>query len=157
MKKKSVIFSIIFAILLIAIAFLTYKIIQIKNDENNKNINNNINNNISNILSEKELKNIANNLIKQKINNLNSNTNENTNNVVDEEATEENVIQSNINNKEKAIQIAQKDWGIDDSVYFYFEQIDDKGKYVIAVIKKSDSKVWIRYYIDIENETYTTK
>ena len=54
-------------------------------------------------------------------------------------------------NEEKAIDIAEKEWGEDDSVYFEFDHVDSKGNYVISVRQKSTTKALAWLTIDVEN------
>jgi len=54
-------------------------------------------------------------------------------------------------NKEKAIEIAKKEWGEDDSVYFEFDEIVSNGNYRIAVRQKSTTNTLVWYIVDIEN------
>lgn len=54
-------------------------------------------------------------------------------------------------NEEKAIDVAKKEWGTDNSVYFEFDHVDSKGNYVISVRQKSTTKALAWMTIDIEN------
>ena len=112
------------------------------------------------------------NLVKNEIKNQISNENEIDKSIVENKVTEENKVQEEIivdeqqevqidkiekeeDNKQKAINIAKKDWGEDKTVYFTFEQIDDNGNYIVYVRESNTTRDICWYTIDINNETFT--
>lgn len=112
------------------------------------------------------------NLVKNEIRNQISNENEMDNSIVENNVIEENKVQEEIivdeqqevqidkiekeeDNKQKAINIAKKDWGEDKTVYFTFEQIDDNGNYIVYVRESNTTRDICWYTIDINNETFT--
>ena len=71
-----------------------------------------------------------------------------------EQEVDKQTIQKEENNQEKAINIAKKDWGEDNSVYFSFEGIDESGKYMVCV-RDQETRALRFYKIDINTGTFT--
>lgn len=147
MNKKVLIYVIV-VILVICAGVLTVKNM-VKDDktiETSKNYNN----------IETENKFVENvNTIENKMENdiENKTEDEDKNTEMESEPTnpEEKEDKNKDGNKEKAIEIAKKEWGEDDSVYFEFDKIDSNGNYRIAVRQKSTTNALVWYTVDIEN------
>jgi len=116
--------------------------------ETSKEYNKTVNENkIENSVSENK-----NNEIENKIENDITNTNEedkSENNISEDIDVENKEGATEKQDKEKAIEIAKKDWGTDSSVYFDFDHIDSDGNYVISVRDKS-TKAIFWYTVDVE-------
>lgn len=165
-KKEIIIGTIIAVILVIAIVLLTIKLINIrKNKQNDENIDENIV--IENEIIDNEVDNELNNesesvIENETINDENDNTTyENTaQNKIEstpiadsEQEVDEQTIQKQQSAQEKAISIAKKDWGEDNTVYFSYEG-NNNGKYRVCV-RKADTTYAIRYYIiNVNNGTF---
>lgn len=121
---------------------------------------------------EENVKPTSSNLVKNEISNQISNENEINNSIIENKVLEENKVQEEIivdeqqevqidkikkeeDNKQKAINIAKKDWGEDKTVYFTLEQIDDNGNYIVYVRETNTTRDICWYTIDINNETFT--
>lgn len=151
MKKNKVIIIILIFALIIISAFLTNELIQYINDENKKNIKTNTN--INNTIKNEENINSSNNYINENENN--NNNNNSNNNQIDEEATEQNIIQTNLDNQQKAIQIVKENWGEDSTVYFRYDDITAKGEYIICVRDKETTNALYFYTVNVETGAFT--
>lgn len=75
---------------------------------------------------------------------------------------EENEIENNASEtknteltpEEQAKQIAQDNWGEDDTVYFSYDGKDEKGRYIICVREAETTKALYWYYVDVETGTF---
>lgn len=167
-KKKIIVATIISIILVIAIVLLTIKLINIRKNkqditvinenlviENKMDSNNEINNEPSNETQDSNeiQNNIENNTIDEDIA---QNTIQSTPVADPEQEVDKQTIQQEDDNKEKAINIAKKDWGEDNSVYFSFEGVNN-GKYTVSV-RETDTTRAIRYYhINVSDESFETE
>lgn len=70
---------------------------------------------------------------------------ENKNEVVNEEVT--------LNDEEKAIELAKKEYGSTDSVYFRIEQIQSNNIYIVSVRDSQTTRDLAWYTVDIKNNT----
>lgn len=143
---KKIICVVIAIILIVSGCLVAKKIIDNKKTIETSTKNNNVseNNTINKI--ENEIKNeVANNAVQ---NNVDPNGQEENNQTEPEEKdvnkTEEKKAE------EKAIEIAKKDWGSDNSVYFSYEYKDNKGRYIISVREKTTTKATYWYTVDVE-------
>lgn len=148
MKKKTIIYIIVFIILILMAVFLTYQLVEIRNNKGNNALNIVLNNSNNTNNMNNTVNNIVNNIIE---NNVITNT-------IDEEAVDNETVQTNVSNIEKAIEIVQNNWGVDDTVYFSYDEknpTNSKGEYVICVRDKQTTyeKYW--YYVNIDSGTFT--
>lgn len=158
-KKTIIISSIIAVILVIIVVLLTIKLIKIKKESKtsgtvNENVTteNIFNNIVENDLNEQEddLEDNENSL-NQTISN--EETAQNKPIVDPEQEVDKETIQKQENNQEKAIGIAKKDWGEDNSVYFYYEGINNE-KHVVSVRKVDTTRTVRYYYINISTGNF---
>ena len=81
---------------------------------------------------------------------------EETNNEENSNAQETNTSngeESSIGNEEKAIQLAQKQYGTTDGVYFRIEQTLSNGVYEVSVRDEETTMEYAWYTIDVKNGT----
>lgn len=151
MNKKSIIITILVIIAVALAIFLTAKLSNIENkndnivsmekiDETNLTDSQNIINN-KNIIEE----NVVDNTIENNINNTNKNTDSSS--VVSDEITDTEDY------KEKAIRLVKEDWGEDDSVYFDIAEIEENGIYKVCVRDKNTTNEVMWYEVDVVNNT----
>lgn len=160
-KRIITISTIIVIILVIGIILLGFKLIDIKKKKENiaainENIitENEINNNV--IKNENDVDNEINNEVENNVNQniVNDNATTETPIADPEQEVDKQTIQKEENNQEKAVNIAKKDWGEDNSVYFSFEGIDESGKYMVCV-RDQETRALRFYKIDINTGTFT--
>ena len=70
----------------------------------------------------------------------------------DEDIHEKKDDETTKNNREKAIEIAKKDWGQDNTVYFSFDSVDENGYYKICVRNVTTTRAIFWYTIDVKEE-----
>jgi len=114
-----------------------------------------------------EYKNVVNNVQEDKEENVieNTVTNTVTNDVEEEKEPEKeetktpaaNVGQTGEDDRQKAINIAKKEWGEDDNVSFKIDEQSEDGKFVISVVDKNTTKVVFWYSVDVKNNTIEEK
>ena len=164
-RKTIIVSSVIAVILIVLIILLAIKLRKVENGNNDKN---------ENILKdENEIENIAkeyevNNIIEEKIK---DDEEEKENEIKDDDTEEKDkeeekvadpkqevdkqTIKKQESSKEKALNIAKKDWGKDSTVYFSFEGTDD-GKYIVSVREIKTTHTLRTYKIDVNSETFET-
>ena len=151
LNKKSIIITVLVIIAVTLAIFLTAKLSNIENkndnivsmekiDETNLTDSQNIINN-KNIIEE----NVVDNTIENNINNTNKNTDSSS--VVSDEITDTEDY------KEKAIRLVKEDWGEDDSVYFDIAEIEENGIYKVCVRDKNTTNEVMWYEVDVVNNT----
>ncbi len=151
LNKKSIIITVLVIIAVALAIFLTAKLSNIENkndnivsmekiDETNLTDSQNIINN-KNIIEE----NVVDNTIENNINNTNKNTDSSS--VVSDEITDTEDY------KEKAIRLVKEDWGEDDSVYFDIAEIEENGIYKVCVRDKNTTNEVMWYEVDVVNNT----
>ncbi len=107
---------------------------------------NNVSNNQSSINKNDDKKNTDDIDKKEEtVNNEQENNQENKNEVVNEEVT--------LNDEEKAIELAKKEYGSTDSVYFRIEQIQSNNIYIVSVRDSQTTRDLAWYTVDIKNNT----
>lgn len=162
-KKRLIIAISAMVIILVITVLLVIKLISInKNKENeiveeNNNIkidNNELEENvIENKVNENEqLNNIENNESPSGTE-VNGENNQSTPVADPEQEVDKQTIQKQETDKEKAINIAKKDWGTDNSVYFSFEGTNN-GKSIVSVRSNDTTRALRYYYININNGTF---
>lgn len=137
---------------------------------NADNINNNEVKDVVNQVKDKitnEFKNIVNDVKQDKEENIIENAvtntiiNDNVEEKVDDtENTKEpasNIGQTGEDDRQKAINMAKKEWGEDDNVSFKIDEQSEEGKFVISVVDKSTTKVIFWYSVDVKNNTIEEK
>ena len=67
--------------------------------------------------------------------------------------TETNAAQTGDADRQKAINMAKKEWGEDENVSFKVDEQTENGKYTISVVDKSTTKVIFWYSVDVKNNT----
>lgn len=156
-KKVIVVSSILAIVLVIAIILLTLKLINIRKAEPaNENIE--LENEVENNIIDNEIENeiIENNINEDTPENQyeEQNTNKNTQIVDPEQEVDKQTIEKQASDQEKAIDIAKKAWGEDNTVYFSFDSKDSNGNYRICVREKSTTHTLRTYVIDVNNGTF---
>lgn len=118
-----------------------------KNDNKvNNNANNNANNTVNNTENNKqdnEVNNIVNNNVNNNTNNTTVNNTQNT--VVNEEVT--------VTDEQKAIDLAKKEFGTTEGVYFKKEQTQGNGIYIVSVRDSETTKALEWYTVNVKNGT----
>ena len=109
------------------------------------------NTNYQNIISE-------NNTIDNKVKNATNNaTNTFSNNVVNtiknNSISNTPAIPAITDDKQKAIELVENEWGVDDTVSFSFEYINEKGEYVVAVKDRIRATVRCYFRVNLTNNT----
>lgn len=84
-----------------------------------------------------------------KKNNLSENTVE-----AEENKMKESSVPSTENKEEQAKEIVKNNWGEDDSVYYSYDGIDEKGRYIICVRDNATTRALFWYYVDIETGSF---
>lgn len=144
---KKFIYVLIAIILIVCGCLLAKNIIDNKETvETSQNFNNVIEN--TNRIENKLNNGSTNNIVQN--NTIKNETIENKNEEDGQGEKEQNKEEQTMENK--AINLAKKDWGTDDSVYFSYEYKDNKGRYVISVRNKETTKAEFWYTIDMETE-----
>lgn len=77
--------------------------------------------------------------------NKQDNNQENKNEIVNEEVT--------LNDEEKAIELAKKEYGSTDGVYFRIEQIQSNNIYIVSVRDSQTTRDLAWYTVDLKNNT----
>lgn len=164
MKKITKVLWVILAILIIIFAgnMLAKYIHTVQTNANN--INQNTINEIVNQVRN-NIKNEIHNQIDEKVQNEIENIIENTiTNDVEENEDEENQKEPETNgaqtgedDRQKAINMAKKEWGEDENVSFKIDEQTENGKFVVSVVDKSTTKVIFWYSVDVKNNTIEEK
>ena len=170
MKRRTKI--IIFIVVIVAILLPIYLLSAVnKKIEERDNSTINMQKNAVTDKTENKIKNTSTNSISEANNTTanittteNNETKETTENNTTDNTTTNNNLNSNteevsVNNpEEKAIQIAKKDWGEDDSVYFSYDGIDGgTGNYIIGVRDRENTYIKCWYYVNVKLGTFTVK
>ena len=169
MSNKRKIFCIVAMIILIlTIVLLVARLVVILKNKNNSNkmtenavIENEIDyNNISNEFQENNVEEneISENIVNE-VENKVGDTVERTPVADSEQEIDKQTIEKQENNQQKAINIAKKDWGDDNSVYFSLESEnpDANGNYTVCVRENSTTHVIRTYIVNVINETLTVQ
>ena len=163
-RKKLIIVSIVIGVILIITIVLTIKLILIKKKSNNETILNTAGSE-ENVMQENEIGNTVENTNENNESNTTENTNiENTNlpsnnvgqntTIADpEQEVDKETIQKQETDKEKAINIAKKDWGTDNSVYFSYEGTSNS-KSIVSVRSNDTTRALRYYYINVNNGSF---
>ena len=166
-KTKIIIFLSVIIIILVPIHLLSEvnKKIEGKNENSNQTTNEtqnmqanqNTNNTTNELLNEMEETNEVNNTVNntEEENNIaNTNTSTDTNTIPNQPSEEVNVSDP----EQKAIAIAQNNWGEDDSVYASFDGIESStGYYIIGIRDKETTYIKCWYYVNVQDGTFTVK
>lgn len=123
-----------------------------------------------NNLNEKKTENniqIENNIVDKNLINNNSSINNNNNKVTNEiqtnntiigkEEQESNSENTKIDNEQKAIELAQKEWGISITSYKFEANLQNDGTYEVKVYNKTDTSYITTYIVNVETEKVTEK
>lgn len=156
-KKSKILLGILAIVLIIFAGYMLAKHMDVlqtnaNNEEMNKNEINEVVNQVLNEIKDEVQNSVGENVIQNKIDNTieNSTTND-TNNV------ETNVAQTGEEDRQKAIDMAKKEWGEDDSVSFKIDEQTEDGKFVVSVVDKNTTKVIFWYAVDVKNNTIEEK
>ena len=126
------------------------------------------NNNVEeNILEENENTETENNLVeentiieenttKNETSNIN-NSNANTATVVGKEEEESRQENTTANDKNTAIELAKKEWGISVNSYDYDAELQSDGTYIVTVRGKNDRNAVTSYVVDVKAGTATER
>lgn len=135
-------------------------IVQTNADSINKNdvnqVVNGVMNNIKNEMKNEVKQDEKTNKIDNAINEEDTNTIQNTINE-SEQKEEPTSGQTGEENRQKAINMAKKEWGEDDNVSFKIDEQTEDGKFVISVVDKNTTKVIFWYNVDVKNNTIEEK
>ena len=77
----------------------------------------------------------------------------NNNAVIGKEEQESNIENTEFDNKQKAIEMAKKEWGISVDSYKFEAELQSDGTYIVKVINKTDTKENARYIVNVTTET----
>lgn len=156
-KKSKILLGILAIVLIIFAGYMLAKHMDVlqtnaNNEEMNKNEINEVVNQVLNEIKDEVQNPVEENVIQNKIDNTieNSTTND-TNNV------ETNGAQTGEEDRQKAIDMAKKEWGEDDSVSFKIDEQTEDGKFVVSVVDKNTTKVIFWYAVDVKNNTIEEK
>ncbi len=156
-KKSKILLGILAIVLIIFAGYMLAKHMDVlqtnaNNEEMNKNEINEVVNQVLNEIKDEVQNSVGENVIQNKIDNTieNSTTND-TNNV------ETNGAQTGEEDRQKAIDMAKKEWGEDDSVSFKIDEQTEDGKFVVSVVDKNTTKVIFWYAVDVKNNTIEEK
>lgn len=160
-NKKNLVIAISAMIIILVIAIvLIIKLVSINKNKGNEIVEvNNIEidnkepeeNAIENSVNE-EVNNVENNE-SQTGTEVNGGTNQSTPVADPEQEVDKETIQKQETDKEKAINIAKKDWGTDSKVYFSFEGTSN-GKSIVSVRSNDTTRALRYYYININNGSF---
>lgn len=153
MNKKSIIITILVIIAVALAIFLTAKLSNIENKENNIISMEKIDE--TNLVNNENIY-VNNNVEENVTNNTAENNNNNDNNVIENKNSNSGLsdeITDTEDYKEKAIRLVQEDWGEDDSVYFDIAEIQENGVYKICVRDKNTTNEVMWYEVDVVNNT----
>lgn len=151
LNKKSIIITVLVIIAVALAIFLTAKLSNTENKEDNivsmEKIDETNLLDGQNIIDNKNI--IEENVVSNTVENNTNNNTENTNSSSD--------ISSEMTDtedyKEKAIRLVKEDWGEDDSVYFDIAEIEENGIYKICVRDKNTTNEVMWYEVDVVNNT----
>lgn len=136
-KKRIIVFIMVIAVVGVAI-FLSVKILnKPETPTNNKNVVSSNNQIAYNEISYNTIENtiISANIIENQI------------------QITTNIGPDTANAKEKAIKLVKDDWGEDTSVYFYVDEVNENGKYIVSVRDNATTSVVVWYEVDVKNNT----
>lgn len=160
--KKRLIIAIAAMVIILAITvLLVIKLVSINKNKENEIVEENNNIEIeNNELEENAIENSVNEEVNNVENNgsqsgieVNGETNQNTPVADPEQEVDKQTIQKQETDKEKAINIAKKDWGTDSSVYFSFEGTSN-GKSIVSVRSNDTTRALRYYYINVNNGSF---
>lgn len=143
-------------IILAIIIFLSYvgTLPSNEKEENNKTNQNitteRVNEETNNVENEIDTNNRIENEIQNEI------VNDDAQNKVENTVSSETFEESPKTSEEKAIDIAKKDWGNDNSVNFSVQGIDGNGNYIV-VVSDSNTVSLAFYTVNVSNETFTKR
>lgn len=160
-SKTKILFGILVILLIIVVGVVLAKnisTVQTNTNTNNSEINKNEVNKVVDETTNKiknEIQNLVEeNVIESKEENKIENTINNTNTITKQENNEAQTTESD---KEKAINMAKKDWGEDNNVSFKIDEELENGKFVVSVMDKKTTKVVFWYLVDTKNNTIEEK
>lgn len=160
-KKRLIIVIAAMVIILAITVLLVIKLVSINKNKENEIVEENNNIEIeNNELEENAIENSVNEEVNNVENNgsqsgieVNGETNQNTPVADPEQEVDKQTIQKQETDKEKAINIAKKDWGTDSSVYFSFEGTSN-GKSIVSVRSNDTTRALRYYYINVNNGSF---
>lgn len=160
-KKRLIIAISAMAIILAITVLLVIKLVSINKNKGNEIVEENNNIGIDNKEPEE---NAIENSVNEEVNNIennesqvgtevNSGANQSTPVADPEQEIDKETIQKQETDKEKAINIAKKDWGTDSNVYFSFEGTSN-GKSIVSVRSNDTTRALRYYYINVNNGSF---
>lgn len=152
MKNKKII--ILYVLVIFVLGLTAYLVYSISSKADSINENNKADENITNNIVTNELNVVA--VSENVIETIEPEDEpEISSEVIDEETVKEIEKEKKIEQtqKDKAIDLVKKAWGKDDSVYFYIDEENSNGKYVVSVRDKDTTSVIEWYDVDIINNT----
>lgn len=142
---------------LIALGNLSNKANKISSKNETNTVNTSVKNEVNNnVVSEYpnfsyNANTVSNTNVENKVDESKKNENKTSNQDVTNNKTEVTDEKNDTPDKEKALELAKKEWGEDNSVYFTNEGVSS-GKYIVAVRDKSNTAVKLFYKIDLNTK-----
>lgn len=157
-NRTKIIIGIIIVIIIIAIIFGVVKNRKVDNNEEQKqdefgnvfdylNEMNEDENQINNVIENNV---VEENLVSEKNEVNNSVQNNNSNAVVGKEEQESSNENTEVDNKETAIELAKKEWAISVDSYDFQAELQSDGTYVVKVINKTNRNEVTRYTVNVK-------
>lgn len=156
-NRTKIIIGIIIVIIIVAIIF---GVVKNRKVDNNEIQNQDELGNVFDYLNEmNEEENQANNVIENNVveenltsekNEANNVQNSNINTVVGKEEQESNNENTEVDNKETAIELAKKEWAISVDSYDFQAELQSDGTYVVKVINKTNRNEVTRYTVNVK-------
>lgn len=147
MNKKGILMIVLIVLAIAVVIFLAKSILN--KTEDDKQVNTVENQFVVNDITNSAIENVMNNYIEENIVNT-ENTTKNES-IKYENVQKSSEVTDSSDDKNKAIQLVKKDWGKDDSVYFYVDEEKGNGKYVVSVRNKETTSVVVWYNVDINS------
>lgn len=101
---------------------------------------------------KQDLELVASNTIQKNEVSINEDNATNEANVIDEE-----IINSNMSDEEKAKEIVRRDWGEDSTIYLNVERKIEEGKYEIGIRERSTTKILYRYTVNVNTGEFKSE
>lgn len=139
MKNKKTIIMFVVVILIVGLAiYLSHQVTNLSTNETK---------NLTNTMNEIENNTIYLNNEFENNNTVATNVQNTTQNVISK--TENTTGPDTQDGRKKAMDLVKADWGKDDSVYFYVDEVNEDGKYVVSVRDKETTSVVVWYDVDV--------
>lgn len=148
MNKKIIIFAI--ALVLVVILGVSFAKLLSGSIETRPTASNRVENKNSNKDVNNQVKNETNKAVENKVSNE-------VNNISNSNVTDEPKVEKPKTDLEKAIEIVEKDWGTDNTVYYAQDGQNDNGEYIICVRDKETTSAKAWYTVNVQTGTFVKK